>query len=58
MSQEDLSHDDVVDILNDLLENTRDGEYGFRTCAEQVETAAAKQLFSSRAEGCRAAETS
>ncbi|MGJ7512131.1 ferritin-like domain-containing protein [Variovorax sp. GT1P44] len=55
VSHEDLSNDDVVDVLNDLLENTRDGEYGFRTCAEQVETAAAKQLFASRAEGCRQA---
>jgi uncharacterized protein (TIGR02284 family) len=55
VSQEDLSNDDVVDVLNDLLENTRDGEYGFRTCAEQVESANAKQLFTSRAEGCRQA---
>jgi uncharacterized protein (TIGR02284 family) len=54
-SQDDLSHEDVVDILNDLLENARDGEYGFRTCAEQVEAVAAKQLFASRAEGCRQA---
>lgn len=55
VSHEDLSDDDVVDVLNDLLENARDGEYGFRTCAEQVETAQAKQLFASRAEGCRQA---
>ena len=55
VSHEDLSNDDVVDVLNDLLENSRDGEYGFRTCAEQVETASAKQLFSSRADGCRQA---
>ena len=53
-----LSNDDVVEVLNDLLENTRDGEYGFKTCAEQVETASAKQLFASRAEGCRQAGTS
>lgn len=55
VSHEDLSNDDVVDILNDLLENARDGEYGFRTSAEQVETAQAKQLFASRAEVCRQA---
>ena len=42
----------VVSVLNDLLENARDGEYGFKTCAEQVETANAKQLFASRAQGC------
>lgn len=55
VNQEELSNDDVVDVLNDLLENARDGEYGFRTCAEQVESANAKQLFASRAEGCRRA---
>ncbi|WP_082524504.1 PA2169 family four-helix-bundle protein [Pseudorhodoferax sp. Leaf274] len=51
------AHDngEVVDVLNDLLENARDGEYGFKTCAEQVETANAKQLFAARAEGCRQA---
>ena len=49
------SRDDVVEVLNDLLENSRDGEYGFKTCAEQVESASAKQLFASRAEGCRQA---
>jgi uncharacterized protein (TIGR02284 family) len=42
----------VISVLNDLLENSRDGEYGFKTCAEQVETASAKTLFTSRAAGC------
>ncbi len=46
---------EVVDVLNDLLENARDGEYGFKTCAEQVESGRAKELFASRAEGCRKA---
>jgi len=55
VNHDNLSNDDVVDVLNDLLENARDGEYGFRTCAEQVETANAKQLFASRAEGCKQA---
>ncbi|MGI4777872.1 MAG: ferritin-like domain-containing protein [Janthinobacterium lividum] len=55
VNHDDLSNDDVVSVLNDLLENSRDGEYGFRTCAEQVETASAKQLFSGRADGCRQA---
>ena len=57
VSQEPLSDDDVVDVLNDLLENARDGEYGFRTCAEQVETPSAKQLFATRATGCLDAAT-
>ncbi|MEJ8848239.1 PA2169 family four-helix-bundle protein [Variovorax rhizosphaerae] len=55
VNHEDLTDEGVVDVLNDLLENARDGEYGFHTCAEQVETASAKQLFASRAEGCRLA---
>lgn len=43
---------EVVSVLNDLLENARDGEYGFKTCAEQVETASAKTLFATRSAGC------
>ena len=50
-----LANDEVVDVLNDLLENSRDGEYGFRACAEEVKDPAAKQLFASRAEQCRKA---
>ncbi len=50
-----LDNGDVVDVLNELLENARDGEYGFRTCAEEVETSNLKQLFSERAEQCRSA---
>ena len=50
-----LDKDEVVDVLNDLLENSRDGEYGFRACADEVESPAAKQLFANRAEECRKA---
>ncbi|VWX62858.1 conserved hypothetical protein [Burkholderiales bacterium 8X] len=50
-----LSNDDVVDVLNDLLETSRDGEYGFRACAEEVENASMKQVFASRADSCRQA---
>ncbi|WP_077001216.1 PA2169 family four-helix-bundle protein [Variovorax sp. KK3] len=44
--------DEVVDVLNDLIENSRDGEYGFRTCAEEVESPEFKRLFNDRAAGC------
>ncbi|RZL86711.1 MAG: PA2169 family four-helix-bundle protein [Variovorax sp.] len=47
-----LDKDDVVDVLNDLLENSRDGEYGFRTCAEEVQSAQLKQVFTDRAARC------
>lgn len=50
-----LANDDVVDVLNDLLENSRDGEYGFRVCAEEVETSSLKTLFADRAAQCAAA---
>lgn len=52
-----LADSDVVDVLNDLLENCRDGEYGFRTCAEELsdDNAELRQLFMDRAEGCRRA---
>jgi len=43
---------DVIDVLNDLLENARDGEYGFRLCAEEVESAPLKQTLSARAAEC------
>ncbi|MDM0114038.1 PA2169 family four-helix-bundle protein [Variovorax sp. J22R133] len=54
--KEALSDDDVVDVLNDLLETTRDGGYGFLACAEEVEAPATKQLFLSRAEACSQGE--
>lgn len=48
-----LTQNDVIDILNDLLENSRDGEYGFRLCAEEVEGASAlRTTFTNRAAEC------
>jgi len=45
--------DDVVDALNDLAECCKDGEYGFRECAEQAKDASLKSTFMKRAEDCR-----
>ncbi len=46
----------VIDVLNDLLENARDGEYGFTACAEEVESSSSLQsTFIDRATQCRAA---
>lgn len=50
-----MDRDDVVDELNDLIETSKDGEYGFRTCAEQAKSPDLKQLFAQRADGCRTA---
>ena len=50
-----VASDEVVSVLNDLLENARDGEYGFRVCAEEVEASQVRQLFSERSAQCAAA---
>lgn len=46
---------DVVDVLKDLVECCKDGEYGFRACAEQCKREDLKQVFLQRADNCRAA---
>ena len=43
---------DVIDVLNDLIQNAHDGEYGFRACAERVESDRLKQIFNDRAAQC------
>jgi uncharacterized protein (TIGR02284 family) len=50
-----MTHTDIVDTLNDLIETCKDGEYGFRTSAEHAKSAALRQLLGSRADGCRLA---
>ncbi|HWI84622.1 PA2169 family four-helix-bundle protein [Ramlibacter sp.] len=45
--------DDVIDVLKDLVETCFDGEYGFRTCADQAKRQDLKSLFMQRAEDCR-----
>jgi uncharacterized protein (TIGR02284 family) len=47
-----MNDNDVVDILNGLIETSKDGEYGFKSCAEQVKSASLKTLFSQRAAQC------
>jgi uncharacterized protein (TIGR02284 family) len=48
-------NEDVIDSLNDLAECCKDGEYGFRECAEQADRADLKSLFLQRADDCRGA---
>lgn len=50
-----MDREEVIETLNDLSENCKDGEYGFRTCADHVESSELKSLFQRRAEGCRQA---
>ncbi|HVE88107.1 MAG TPA: PA2169 family four-helix-bundle protein [Burkholderiaceae bacterium] len=49
-----MDRDDIVETLNDLIENCKDGEYGFRTCAEHAKSSNLKSVFTERAAGCRA----
>jgi uncharacterized protein (TIGR02284 family) len=44
---------DVVDALQDLVECCKDGEYGFRECAEQAKRQDLKSIFLQRADDCR-----
>jgi len=48
-----MDNDDVIDCLNDLIDTSKDGEYGFRTSAEYLHDPQTKQLFLARAEECR-----
>ena len=50
-----MDRDDVVKTLNDLIENCKDGEYGFQTCAEHAKSANLKSVFTQRAGQCRSA---
>jgi uncharacterized protein (TIGR02284 family) len=50
-----MSNDDIVDTLNDLIETSKDGEYGFRASAEYLKDPAIQQAFLARAEDCRQA---
>ena len=50
-----MSNDDTIETLNDLIETSKDGEYGFRTSSEQLKNPEAKQLFTRRADECRQA---
>jgi uncharacterized protein (TIGR02284 family) len=47
-----MDKDDVIATLNDLIETSRDGEAGFRTCAEGVQNLQLKQMFDQAAGRC------
>jgi uncharacterized protein (TIGR02284 family) len=50
-----MSNDDVIDVLNDLIETCKDGEYGFKACAEHAKSPELKNVFMARGEECRRA---
>lgn len=51
-ASEPLDSEDVVDVLNDLLESCRDGEYGFQSCAENADSAQLQEIFQRHAREC------
>jgi uncharacterized protein (TIGR02284 family) len=48
-----MDRDDVISTLNNLITTSRDGEEGFRTCAENVKNPTLKAFFEQKAERCR-----
>jgi uncharacterized protein (TIGR02284 family) len=50
-----MDNDDVISELNDLIETCKDGEQGYRTCAEDIRDPQLKSLFSQRAQTCATA---
>jgi uncharacterized protein (TIGR02284 family) len=47
-----MDNDDVISTLNDLIETCKDGEQGFRTCAEDIGDSKLKSFFTDRAQSC------
>ena len=45
-------NDDVISTLNDLIETSRDGDEGYRTCAKDAKDAQLKQVFEEGAQSC------
>jgi uncharacterized protein (TIGR02284 family) len=48
-------NDDTIDTLNNLIETSKDGEFGFRASAEVMRNTDTRQLLVRRAEECRQA---
>ena len=46
---------EAISILNDLIETSKDGQEGFKTCAEDIQHPELKALFAKRSAECAAA---
>lgn len=47
----------IVETLNDLIENCKDGEYGFRRTAEHARSASLQRVMAACADDCSRAAT-
>lgn len=45
--------EDIIDVLNDLVECCKDGEYGFHTCADNAKREDLKAVFTQREQDCQ-----
>lgn len=50
-----MDNDEVIATLNDLIETSKDGEEGFRTCADDASDPQLKSFFDKRSLRCAAA---
>lgn len=50
-----MQQDDIVNVLNDLIETCRDGQYGFQACADHATSPDLRTLFLARVGECQAA---
>ncbi len=50
-----MDKDDVIDVLNTLIEVSKDGEFGFATCAEYARSPALRTLLQRHADDCSTA---
>ena len=46
---------EAISVLNDLIETSKDGQEGFKTCAEDIKHPELKALFAKRSADCAAA---
>jgi uncharacterized protein (TIGR02284 family) len=51
----DANNEEAIATLNDLIECSKDGEYGFRASAQHVESDTLRQTLARRADECQAA---
>ncbi|WP_416422677.1 PA2169 family four-helix-bundle protein [Pseudomonas sp. App30] len=43
---------EVISVLNDLIQTSKDGQEGFKTCAEDIKNPELKALFVKRSQEC------
>jgi uncharacterized protein (TIGR02284 family) len=48
-----MNESETIEVLNDLIEVSRDGEQGFQTCADDAKDPALKSYFTICASRCR-----